>query len=41
MTMKKADYEKEKRFVEYFAITGNASESCVKAGYKKVYIIGY
>ena len=35
MTMKKADYEKEKRFVEYFAITGNASESCVKAGYKK------
>jgi len=33
--MKKADYEKERKFIEHFAITGNASESCVKAGYKK------
>ena len=35
MTMKKADYEKERKFIEHYAVTGKASESCVLAGYKK------
>ena len=33
--MKKADYEKERKFIEHYAVTGKASESCVLAGYKK------
>tara|TARA_R110000772_G_scaffold203696_1_gene313818 strand:- start:366 stop:851 length:486 start_codon:yes stop_codon:yes gene_type:complete len=33
--MKKADYEKEQLFVHHYTMTGNASESCVLAGYKK------
>jgi len=33
--MKKADYEKEQLFIHHYTMTGNASESCVLAGYKK------
>ncbi len=31
--MKKADIEKEQKFVELFAVTGNATESAKKSGY--------
>jgi phage terminase small subunit len=30
--MKKADIEKEQKFVELFAVTGNATESAKKSG---------
>ena len=33
--MKKADWLKEEKFIEHYVMSGNASESCVKAGYKK------
>ena len=33
--MKKPDIEKETKFVELFAVTGNATESARKSGYEK------
>ncbi len=33
--MKKADKEKEEKFVEQFVVSGNAKQSCIKAGYKE------
>ena len=33
--MKRADWEKEEKFIEHYVMTGNATQSCIKAGYKK------
>jgi phage terminase small subunit len=33
--MKKADTQKEEKFIEHYAMTGNAKESAIKSGYKE------
>lgn len=33
--MKKADTQKEEKFIEHYALTGNAKESAIKSGYKE------
>ena len=33
--MKKADWEKEQKFIDNYIMSGNATQSCVKAGDKK------
>ena len=32
--MKKADTQKEEKFIEHYSITGNAKESAIECGYK-------
>jgi len=33
--MKKADTQKEEKFIEHYALTGNAKESAIECGYKE------